>query len=167
MGAAVISEADLTLATEDPRSQDALALIAEANAFVEALYPEDAEIGNIPTTPDELARGGLFVVARLDGRAVATGVLLPVDGAADALELKRMFVHEGMRGRRIGEHVLQRLEASAIQRGVGRVLLLTGPRQPDAIRLYERNGYRLRGPFGGHAEHPLNIFYEKVLEARG
>jgi putative acetyltransferase len=77
-----------------------------------------------------------------------------------------MFVRDGMRGRRIGEQVLHRLEASAIERGAGRVLLLTGPRQPDAIRLYERNGYRVRGPFGGHAEHPLNIFYEKAFEAR-
>lgn len=166
MGAVASSRADLTLAAEDPRSPDALALIAEGDAFVDALYPEDAEIGNFPTTPDELARNGLFVVARLQGRAVATGVLLPVAGEADALELKRMFVRDGMRGRRIGEQVLHWLEAAASARGVARVLLLTGPRQPDAIRLYERNGYRLRGAFAGHAEHPLNIFYEKSLEAR-
>jgi putative acetyltransferase len=161
--AASLSEVEI--AEADPRSDEARVLVDEMNAFLTAVYPEDAFIGNVPSTPEGLATEGVFVLARLDGEAVGSGALMPVAGQDGVMEVKRMYVRDGLRGRRIGEHVLKRLEALAAARRVAKLVLLTGPRQPDALRLYERNGYSMRGPYGKLIEHPLNIFYEKTLGA--
>ena len=54
---------------------------------------------------------------------------------------------------------------SGIGRAAGLPLarLKTGVSQPDAILLYEKAGYRRRGPFGSYSEGPLNFFMEKAL----
>ena len=55
----------VSLAVEDPRAADSVALFDEMSVFVEATYPEDAENGIVPTTTDELAAHGLLVIARV------------------------------------------------------------------------------------------------------
>nr|QQZ49754.1 hypothetical protein JKL49_23540 [Phenylobacterium glaciei] len=37
------------------------------------------------------------------------------------------------------------------------------PRQPAALRVYERNGYVRRAAFAQHREHETNVFMEKGL----
>jgi putative acetyltransferase len=44
-------------------------------------------------------------------------------------------------------------------------LLETGRDQIEAVRLYERAGYALRGAFGGYPDNGLSLFYEKPLAA--
>lgn len=151
--------APLALALEEPHQPDSVALIAELVAFLDALYPEDAEEEPAPWTMDDVAP---FLVARVAGEAAGCGGLVPV-AEPDALEIVRMYVRPGHRGRRIADQVLAELEAHARARGVGALLLRCGPRQPQALRLYERNGYRPRPVFAHHREHPTNLFYEKRL----
>jgi putative acetyltransferase len=156
---------ELTIAEEDPRFGDALILFDEMAAFTRRLYPEDEELGIFPPTPESMARDGVFVVARLGGRAVGSGGLMPlppIDGLR-AMEVKRMYVREEARGRRIGEQVLRWLEIVARSRGAQKLVLLSGPRQPAALRLYERCGYSRRGAFGSYGENDLSIFFEKTL----
>jgi GNAT superfamily N-acetyltransferase len=57
------------------------------------------------------------------------------------LELKRMYVAPRYRGVGVGKALLDAAEAAASRLGGRRVILQTGDRQPDAIRLYERAGY--------------------------
>jgi putative acetyltransferase len=155
----------LTLAEEDPREGDARTLFDEMGTFTQRLYPEDEELGIFPPTPESIAREGVFVVARLGGKAAGCGgvmPLAPVDGLR-AMEVKRMYVREEARGRRIGEHILRELEAVARARGAQKVLLLSGPRQPSALRLYERCGYSRRAAFGSYGQNALSIFFEKRL----
>lgn len=155
----------LTLAEEDPRSADAVALFDEMSVFVLHTYPEDEENGIVPTSTDELAQHGVLVVARVDGVAAASGALMahaPVDGRA-ALEVKRMLVRPAFRGQGISKQVLQRLEQIARQRNAETLVLMCGPRQPEALRLYEQAGYVRRSAYGKHHDHPLSIFFEKHL----
>ena len=164
MTSAGVTSDTLTIAEEDPRNGEGLALIGEMTAFSRQTYPEDDENGIVLATPEVLAQG-VFVVARLDGMAVGMGALLvhpPVDGLA-AMEVKRMYVREAARGRRIAEQVLRWLEIVARARGVQKLVLLCGPRQPSALRLYERCGYSVRSAFGKYQTHPLSIFFEKRL----
>ncbi len=155
---------DLAIAAEDPRAADSLALLGEMTEFSVRTYPEDAENGITLAQPVQLAQG-VFVVARLDGRPVGIGAVLPhdpVDGAS-TMEVKRMYVREEARGRRVAENVLRWLEIMARGRGAEKLVLLCGPRQPSALRLYERCGYSRRGAFGNYQEHKLSIFFEKRL----
>lgn len=162
---AVRNRDDVTLAVEDPRAADSVALFDEMSVFVLATYPEDEENGIVPTTTDELARDGVLVIARVGGLAAGSGAMMahpPVDGRT-ALEVKRMLVRPEFRGRGISKLVLQRLEAIARERDVQTLVLMCGPRQPEALRLYETCGYSQRSAYGKHQDHPLSIFFEKHL----
>ncbi|MDZ4761170.1 MAG: GNAT family N-acetyltransferase [Alphaproteobacteria bacterium] len=165
MAAAAASRDGLTIAEEDPRAADSLALFDEMGAFVEQTYPEDDENGIVPTTTDELARHGVLLIARIGGVAAGSGALMLhtyVDGLP-VLEVKRMLVRPAFRGRGVSVEILKSLEAIAIERGAAKLVLMCGPRQPEALRLYERCGYSVRNAYGKHLDHPLSIFFEKRL----
>ena len=95
-----------------------------------------------PLDPADFERpDGAFVVGE-DERMepVACGGFRRLgDGVA---EIKRMFVAPHARGSGAGAAVLSALEAAAIGSGYRAFRLETGVRQPDAISLYERAGYR-------------------------
>ena len=78
-------------------------------------------------------------------------------------EIKRMFVKPEARGHRIAEKILNHLEAVARSEGITRLLLESGVRQPEALRLYERCGYSVRGSFGGYPDEFVSVFMEKML----
>lgn len=151
---------DPTLALEDPRDAAGAALISELVAFIDALYPEDADEPPSPWTVDDIARTGAFVVARVEGEPAGCAGLVPT-AEPGALEIVRMYVRPGHRGRRIADRLLAELESQARARGAVTLMLRCGPRQPDALRVYDRNGYARRPAFAHHREHPTNIFYEK------
>lgn len=60
----------------------------------------------------------------------------------DDLEVKRVFVDRRARGRGASRALMAELERLALARGAERLILQTGDRQPEAIALYERIGYR-------------------------
>lgn len=154
-----------TLCEEDPRSPDAVALADIMAEITFVLYPEDADNGIFPTTTEELAQHGVLVLARVDGEAAACGALMAhgqVDGF-DALEVKRMLVLPAFRGCGLSRLVLTRLEQIARQRNAQKLVLMCGPRQPEALRLYETQGFVRRSAYGKHSEHPLSFFFEKIL----
>jgi putative acetyltransferase len=155
----------VTVAVEDPYARDSLALYDEMSAFILRTYPEDAENGITQTTTEELARDGLLVVARVDGVAAGSAGLIahaPVDGLP-VLEAKRVLVRPEFRGLGISKLMMRHAEAVAAERGAQKVVLMCGPRQPEALRLYEQCGYSRRSAYGKHQEHPLSIFFEKQL----
>lgn len=153
---------DSTLALEDPHAAAGAALIGELVTFIDALYPEDADEPPSPWTVDDIARTGAFIVVRIKGEAAGCAGLVPT-AEPGALEIVRMYVRPDHRGRRIADRLLAELEAQARARGAATLMLRCGPRQPDALRVYERNGYARRRAFAHHREHPTNLFYEKRL----
>lgn len=155
----------VTFGEEDPRAADSVALFEELSEFVQAIYPEDGENGIESTSIEDLARRGVLLIARLEGAPAGTGALMPhalVEGAP-AMEVKRMLVRPAYRGLGIAKLILRRLEAIAVERGANKLVSTCGPRQPEALRLYERSGYIRRCAYGKHIDHPLSIFFEKRL----
>jgi len=122
----------------------------------------DSEPGPKPTAADIT----VFLVAfdvDDDGteRAVGCGGLRTLDPSHG--EIKRMYVIPERRGTGVSTAVLTALEGEARSRGWDRVVLETGDRQPDAVRLYEREGYTRIPNFGYYADSELSICYEKKL----
>lgn len=155
----------ISFGIEDPHAADSEALHAEMSAFIDATYPEDAENGIVPTTTAELATQGYLVIARVDGTPAGSGALM-AHAAVDNLpvfEVKRMMVRPQFRGWGIAKGVLEKLEHEARDHGAQKLVLMCGPRQPEALRLYETCGYSRRSAYGKHNEHPLSIFFEKHL----
>lgn len=153
----------LVLAAEDPTTPDALALIRQASAELTARYdlPDD-DSGDF-SPGDVQAPRSAFLVARLDG----CGALRPMaePGFEDSAEIKRMYVAPDARGRRIGGLILDRLGALAVCFGYARVILETGDRQPEAIRLYERSGYAQISCYGAYLDDPHSVCLAKPLAA--
>ena len=150
--------AGLTIAAERPLRDDVRALLQIVHSWSADLYPPESRHG-LDVAAHEQPEVTLFV-AREAGVAVGCGAYrLEGDGSA---ELKSMFVVPEARGRGIGRAVLAALEHDL--RGRVEVLRLeTGTRQDAALALYERAGYRRRGPFGKYRDDPLSVFMEKPL----
>lgn len=104
------------------------------------------------------------VVAREDGAPVGCGCLKQYDG--ETVEVKRIFVDPAYRNRGIAGKILRGLEAWAQERGSDRAVLETGLRQPEAIHLYEKSGYRRISNYGPYKSMPNSVCFEKMLCGR-
>jgi GNAT superfamily N-acetyltransferase len=119
--------------------------------------------------PDEFSPpNGLFLVGLLDGDPVATGGWRRLgegcgEDQGDA-EIKRMYVAARARRRGLARRVLAELERTAAEAGVTRLILNTGPEQPEAVALYQDAGYLPVAGFGHYACHPHALFFGKDLD---
>ena len=144
-------------------TDDARALIEELDADLRGPYDPDQHHGF--SIDRVFASGLLFFVAKLDGMAVGCGGIAFDDGYA---ELKRMYVRPAARGRGAAQAVLERLEAEAKAKGFKRLTLETGDVQHAAIKVYERAGFTVCGPFGEYLNLPprtieRSVFMEKRI----
>ncbi|WP_312868709.1 GNAT family N-acetyltransferase [Saccharothrix ecbatanensis] len=97
------------------------------------------------------------------GRAVGCGGLR-ILGAGTA-EIKRMYVEPAWRGMGVAVRILRALEQVARRSGVVDLVLETGTRQPEAMRFYEREGYRRIDNFGPYRGEPESVCYARRLPA--
>jgi putative acetyltransferase len=145
---------------ESPDQPEIIALIADLDAYLLALYPPESVYAlDINTLTQPHVR---FAVARnREGAAAGCGasVLTP-----EYAEVKRMFVHPAARGTGAAKRLLAKLEEAAREAGCPAMVLETGPDQPEALGLYERLGFARRGPYGDYADDPLSVFMEKPLK---
>lgn len=132
-------------------------LIAELDAYLYSLYP--AENVYALDVASLLHPSVLFAVAR-DSAGAPLGcgavVMKPEYG-----EIKRMYVRPQARGQGLARRLIASLEAKAVEHGCRTFMLETGPTQAEALGLYERMGYRYRGPFGDYPDDPLSVFMQK------
>jgi GNAT superfamily N-acetyltransferase len=162
-----VSESGLELRDEPYDGPSARLLIDAVQAEYVVRYGGPDET---PVDPAEFAPPlGLFVVGYLDGEPVAMGGLRrhgvgELDGE---VEVKRMYI--APRARRLGlaRMVLSHLEDRAWALGATRIVLETGQRQPEAIRLYETSGYEPIPGFGHYAEAPLSLSFAKTRGQSG
>jgi len=148
----------VTLAVESPRQAEIGRLLEALDAYQGALYP--AESNHFLDVEALAAPDVRFIVARHGGRAVGCGALRIDAGYG---ELKRMYVVPEARGRRLGQRILDRIEAEARREGLSCLRLETGIHQPQALALYRAAGYVEREAFGAYAPDPLSVFMEKIL----
>ena len=154
MGSAIIIE------QEDPRRADVDRLITALNAYDEALYPPEA---NYHLTADQLYSPDIiFLVARQKDEAVGM-IGLWLRREWELGEVKRMFVSPSARGQGLAPRLLARIEQIAREHKLSQLMLETGPRSIEALKVYERAGFTRRGPFADYPEGPFSVFMEKTL----
>jgi putative acetyltransferase len=136
-------------------------LICALNAELEERYPEDGA-NHFRLEAEEVADGrGAFLVAYIDGKPVGCGAVRRIEPAV--AEIKRMYTAPEARGRGVGRQVLLEIEAVARQLGASRLVLETGPRQPDALALYRRAGFAEIPLFGEYLGSEFSVCMEKEL----
>ncbi|HWV28595.1 MAG TPA: GNAT family N-acetyltransferase, partial [Dyadobacter sp.] len=99
-------------------------------------YEEYNRITGLPTV----------ILAYENDAVVACGCFKQFD--AHRIELKRMFVKPGFRGKGIASLMVDELERWGKELSYGTMILETGKGQPDAIALYRKLGYTDIPPFG-------------------
>ena len=86
------------------------------------------------------------VLYYLDNDIIGCGAFKGFDDSK--VEIKRMFVRPEFRGQGIGMEILNELEAWAKELNFKSTILETGKRQPEAIKLYQKAGYKIISNFG-------------------
>ena len=79
------------------------------------------------------------------------------------VEIKRMFVSDGYRGHGVGMLLLAELETWAQENGIKACILETGKKQPEAIRLYTKAGYKLIDNYGQYQNIENSVCMKKEL----
>ncbi len=74
-----------------------------------------------------------------------------------------MYVVPAGRGSGVATAILRALEAAAKERGWTALRLETGFAQPDAIRFYQREGYREIPLYGKYVGSEISVCFERVL----
>jgi len=87
--------------------------------------------------------------------------------APGIMEIKRMFTLPNHRGKGMATKILSALEKWALELSYEKCILETGKKQPEAITLYKKNGYRIIANYGQYAGIENSICFEKYLIKKG
>lgn len=101
------------------------------------------------------------IVAYENDQPVGCGAIR--EYAPSATEIKRMYTLPESRGKGIATKILSELEKWASELSYGTCILETGNRQPDAIKLYEKNGYKRTANYGKYVGVENSVCFEKEI----
>lgn len=131
----------------------------ELHTDMTARYPDEGA-----DTDDHLNDSIRFLLMRMHGVPIGCCALQRNESSGlDGLELKRMYVVPTSRGTGAASRLLEAAEALARELGAPQIYLETGTRQPEAIRFYERSGYREIPLYWPFVESRLSVSYAKAL----
>lgn len=139
------------VAADDPRLGG---LIAALDRDLWDRYGNE-DLGPSPTLPDLQ-----FVLACLGTTPVGCA---GVQRHGADMELKRMYVTPSARGTGVAPRLVEAAVELAIRGGGARLILETGVRQPEAIRLYEKCGFARIPNFPPYDQDPLSVCYARDL----
>lgn len=109
-----------------------------------------------------LAAGGQICIAEQDGEAIGCCALVVTEPGE--LELAKMTVAEGARGRGVGRKLLRFAIDTARRMGAARLYLESNTKAEAAVHLYEELGFRhLPGPRHASKYARANVFMELRL----
>ena len=142
----------------DSENQDFINLVKDLDAEMAIRDGEDysfyAQFNKIDTIK-------YAVVAYENERPVGCGAIK--EYATGTMEIKRMYTSPDSRGKGIAGRILAELEAWADELGYETCILETGKRLPEAVRLYQKNGYNLIPNYGQYAQIEDSVCFEKHL----
>jgi putative acetyltransferase len=102
------------------------------------------------------------VVAYEDVKPVSCGAIK--EYGSNTMEVKRMYTLPEFRRKGIATKVLLELEKWTNKLGYEKCILETGKKQPEAIALYKKNGYKLIPNFGQYAGVETSVCFEKEMK---
>jgi len=141
---------------------------SENKDFVELVRHLDAELAERDGDEhafyaqfNKIAKLKHVVLAYEHGKALGCGAIRGLESGD--IEIKRMFVPLENRGQGIATKVLVELEDWAREMSFTRGVLETGLKQPEAIRLYEKNGYERIPNYGQYIDVGNSVCFGKDL----
>lgn len=110
---------------------------------------------------NKIAKLKHVVLAYEDGRCLGCGAIRALDSGD--IEVKRMYVPPEHRSKGIATKVLLELEDWAREMSFTRCVLETGLKQPEAIHLYEKNGYERIPNYGQYIDVGNSVCFGKDI----
>jgi len=139
-------------------SREVKSLSDELHKDLEAIYGN----GIIEDFIDENEQMLVFYIAYDEkGNAISCGALKHFDDST--AQIKRMYVKPQFRGRGISKLILKQLESYAEELNYQRLVLETGLKQPEAMSLYRKFGYKPLKCYGRHSNDPDSRCFEKIF----
>ena len=114
---------------------------------------------------DKIDKIKRVVIAYENGKPVGCGATK--ESSSNTIEVKRMYTWPEWRGKGIATKVLSELEKWAAELSYEKSVLETGKRQPEALALYEKNGYKITTNYGQYAEIENSVCFEKEIKSTG
>ena len=102
------------------------------------------------------------IVAYENDIALGCGAIKEFDRST--MEVKRMYSTPESRGKGVATQILKELEKWTRELSYTKCILETGKRQPEAINLYKKNGYKLIPNYGQYTGVENSLCFEKLLE---
>ena len=140
-------------------NQDFIELVKYLDAY---LAEKDGDDHSFYAQFNKIDKIRHVVVAYDNDEPVACGAIK--QHTSTTVEIKRMYTSPESRGKGIATKVLTELEVWATELCYKKCILETGKRQPEAIRLYKKNGYKLIPNYGQYAEVDNSVCFEKDLD---
>jgi putative acetyltransferase len=148
----------ITIHPGDPRDPQATALLQASHALMTKLFaPGDNHFLEI----EGLCTPEIRFFLACEGNATLGCAALANKGSYG--EIKSMFVTPAARGKGVGEQLMRKLDQEAREQGLTDIKLETGDALEAAIRLYQRHGFAICGPFGHYEPSDASVFMEKSL----
>ncbi len=140
-------------------NSDFVQLVAQLDKLLADLDGRDHDFYNQYNKIDKIKH---VVVAYSGGNPVACGAIKEFD--TETMEVKRMFTDANFRGKGLATLVLTELEKWALELGYSKCILETGKRLPEAVRLYQKNGYLPIPNYGQYIAMENSICFEKKIK---
>jgi len=133
----------LKLIRTDAANKDLIALVKYLDTD---LAKRDGKDHSFYSQFNKITNLKFAVIAYVNDIAIGCGTIKEFDSTA--MEIKRMYVISESRGKGVATKVLKELECWAKELSYNKCVLETGKRQPEAIELYRKNGYKIIPNFG-------------------
>jgi putative acetyltransferase len=138
-------------------------VMPEFGASGQGFAIHDAEVEDMFSAYTQ--KGYAYFVYEEAGKILGGGGIGPLQGGdANTCELKKMYFLQDGRGKGLGQKVLSVCLNAAKDLGYTTCYLETFNTMHQAMKLYERNGFKkISGPCGNTGHFACDIFYEKKL----
>jgi GNAT superfamily N-acetyltransferase len=148
----------ITLRRTDSENYDFIELV---RLLDKGLAVVDGEDHSFYSQFNKIDKIKYVVLAYENDKPIGCGAIKEFD--AKTMEVKRMYVDPVCRNKGVASLILAELEKWAGELMCTRCILETGKRQPEAIGLYKKNGYRLIANYGQYIGVDNSVCFEKAI----
>jgi len=149
----------LTIIRTNSNDQDFINFVKQLDAYLAVKDGRDHAFYDQYNKLDKIKH---VVVAYDNNQPVGCGAIKEYD--SNTMEVKRMFTLPECRGKGIATKLLNELEKWTIELGYEKCILETGKRQPEAIALYKKNGYKSIPNYGQYTGMDNSVCFEKEMK---
>ena len=150
----------IKLVRTDAKNEDFVHLVAKLDADLGGRDGEDHAFYDQFNSINSIKHA---VIAYSNEEAVGCGAIKEHD--ANSMEVKRMYVAPDTRGMGIAAKILRELEKWTSELNYSSCVLETGKRQPEAIALYEKNGYLRVSNYGQYQGIENSLCFQKNVSS--